>query len=166
MNAFIRAISSFSRASADEAAPCAPRVHAGNPCSSRRSHERPAADLGDSGDDSVEEEAVVRDEDDGVRILREILLEPVARFQVEVVGRFVEQQQAGTSEQQLRQRNPHLPAARKVSVGLPRSSCEKPRPRAAPSRSSDRCCSPPRGGTSPEVRCTRPASLRVPESSG
>ena len=72
----------------------------------------PQPDLGDPGDDRVEEEAIVRDEDHGVRIAREVLLEPVARVEVEVVRRFVEQQQAGASEQQLGERDAHLPAAR------------------------------------------------------
>ena len=69
--------------------------------------------VGDARDDRVEEVAIVRDEDDGVRIRAEILLEPVARFEIEVIGRLVEQQQVRTAEQQLGERDAHLPAAGK-----------------------------------------------------
>ena len=72
----------------------------------------PEVHLGDPRDDRVEEVAVVRDEDDGVRVVVEVLLEPVARLEVEVVGRLVEQQQVGAREQQLGERDAHLPAAR------------------------------------------------------
>ncbi len=51
------------------------------------------------------------DEDDGVRVVGEIFLQPVARLEIEMVRRFVEEQQARTSEQKLRQRDAHLPAA-------------------------------------------------------
>ena len=68
-------------------------------------------EIGDARDDRVEEVAVVRDEDDRVRIGAEILLEPVARLEIEVVGRLVEQQQVRTAEQQLGERDAHLPAA-------------------------------------------------------
>ena len=53
----------------------------------------------------------MRDEDDGVRIGVQVLLEPVARLEIEMVGRLVEQQQVRLAEQQLGQRDPHLPAA-------------------------------------------------------
>ena len=73
--------------------------------------DRPQRDIGDARDDGVEEEAVVRDEDHRVRIGDEILLEPVARVEIEMVRRLVEQQQRRAPEQQLRERDPHLPAA-------------------------------------------------------
>ena len=73
--------------------------------------ERAQPDLGDPRHDRVEEEAIVRDEDHGVRIVREVFLQPVARVEVEVVRRLVEQQQAGATEQQLGERDAHLPAA-------------------------------------------------------
>ena len=74
--------------------------------------QRAQADVGDARDDGVEEEAIVRDEDDGVRIVGEILLEPVAGLEIEVVRRLVEQQQTGPAEQELGERDAHLPAAR------------------------------------------------------
>ena len=43
----------------------------------------------------------------------EILLEPVTGLEIEVVGRFVEQQQVGLIEQQLGEGDAHLPAAGK-----------------------------------------------------
>ena len=59
----------------------------------------------------VQEVAVVRDQDEGIRISAQVLFEPVARFQVEVVGGLVEQQQVRLFEQQFGQRDAHLPAA-------------------------------------------------------
>jgi len=40
---------------------------------------------------NVEKVAVVRDQHEGVRIVLEILFQPVARFEIEMVRRFVEQ---------------------------------------------------------------------------
>ncbi len=54
----------------------------------------------------------MRDQDDRVRVGREVFLQPVAGFEIEMVRRLVEQQQARASEQQLRERDTHLPAAR------------------------------------------------------
>ena len=73
--------------------------------------DRPQAQVGDAGDDGVEEEAVVRDQDDGARVLVQVLLEPVAGVEVEMVGRLVEQEQARPLQQQLGERDAHLPAA-------------------------------------------------------
>jgi hypothetical protein len=53
----------------------------------------------------------VRDEDDGVGVLGEVLLKPVARVEIEVVRRLVEEQEAGPAEQQPGKSNAHLPAA-------------------------------------------------------
>ena len=73
--------------------------------------QRPQPDLGDLRDHAVEEVAIVRDQHHRVRIVDEELLQPVARLEVEVVGRLVEQQQPGPAEQQLGQCDAHLPAA-------------------------------------------------------
>ncbi len=80
--------------------------------------QRAQVQVGDPGDDRVEEVAIVRDQDDRVRVGRQVFLEPVARVEIEVVGRLVEQQQAGPPEQQLGQRDAHLPAARERLGGL------------------------------------------------
>ena len=67
--------------------------------------------VGDVRDDGVEEVAIVRNQDHRVRIGDEVFLEPVARVEIEMVGRLVEQQQIGLAQQQLRKRQAHLPAA-------------------------------------------------------
>ena len=66
-------------------------------------------DLGDAVADLVEEEAVVGDEDDREGVPREVLLQPVARLDVQVVGRFVEQEHVRLHEEEPGQGDPHLP---------------------------------------------------------
>ena len=70
-------------------------------------------------DGHVEKIAVVRDKDVAEGIVGEIVLEPVARFQIEMICGLVQQQKIRLGEQQLGQRNAHLPAAREL-IGLPR----------------------------------------------
>ena len=70
--------------------------------------------LHDAAHGDIEEIAVVRDQHEGVRVIGQIVFEPVAGFQIEVVGGFVEQQQVGLFEQQFGQRDAHLPAAGKL----------------------------------------------------
>jgi hypothetical protein len=72
--------------------------------------ERPQGQVGDARHHRIKKIAIVRHENDGVRVPGQIAFEPVARVQVEVVGRLVEQKEVGTAEEQLRQRNPHLPS--------------------------------------------------------
>ena len=67
----------------------------------------------------VEKIPVVRDQHERIRIIVEIVLEPIARFQIKMVRRFIQQQQVWLLQQQLRQRDTHLPAARKL-FRLPR----------------------------------------------
>ena len=55
--------------------------------------------------------SIVGYENHRVRIGGEIGFEPVARLQIEVIRRLVEQEQIGLTEQELGQREPHLPAA-------------------------------------------------------
>ena len=62
-------------------------------------------------DGDVEEVAVVRDEDEGVLVVGQVLLEPVARFEVEVVRGLVEEQQRGLLQKEFGERDAHLPAA-------------------------------------------------------
>ena len=68
-------------------------------------------DLDDAIHRDVEKVAVVRDQHVGEGILQQIFLEPVAGFEIEMVGRLVEQQQVRLRQQQLGQCNAHLPAA-------------------------------------------------------
>ena len=49
----------------------------------------------------VKEIPVVRNEYKGMRIGGEVVLQPVPRFQIEMIGGFVEQQQVGLLQQQL-----------------------------------------------------------------
>ncbi len=72
--------------------------------------ELPQMNVGDPRHDRIEEVAIVRDENHGEGIRAEIFLEPVARLEIEMVRRLVEQQEVRPAEQQLRQRDPHLPA--------------------------------------------------------
>ena len=73
----------------------------------------------------------MRDEDDRVRIVGEVFLEPVARLEIEMVRRLVEQQQT-----RARPSSSFASAMRicqppeNVSLGLSRSSGEKPSPRS------------------------------------
>ena len=55
----------------------------------------------------------MRDQDHSVRIFDQVRLEPVARLEIQVVRRLVQEQQVRLAEQELRQGDPHLPAARK-----------------------------------------------------
>ena len=84
--------------------------------------DRAQREVRDARDDRVEKEPVVRDENHGVGIRNQERFEPVARVEVEVVRRLVEQQERRPAEQQLGQRDAHLPAAgerfdRLVEVG-------------------------------------------------
>ncbi len=54
----------------------------------------------------VQHGAVVRDDDKGVRRTGEIAFEPLARLDVEVILRFIEQQQIGLFEQHKREHEP------------------------------------------------------------
>ena len=64
-----------------------------------------AVHLADPGRDLVEERAVVGDDDEGAWPLREAVLEPLDSTDVEVVGRFVEGEDVGLSEQRPRERD-------------------------------------------------------------
>ena len=69
------------------------------------------AHLRDALHGGVQEVAVVGDEHDGSRVVREVLLEPVAGRQVEVVRGLVHEQQVRPRQKQLGERDAHLPAA-------------------------------------------------------
>ncbi len=68
-------------------------------------------DFRDLVDHHVEKITVVRNQHQGVRIIVQIFFQPVARFEIEMVRRLVQQQQVWFLQQQLGQRQPHLPAA-------------------------------------------------------
>jgi len=68
-------------------------------------------------------------EDDGERVGVQVFLEPVARFEIEMVRRLVEQQQVRLAEQQLGERDAHLPAAGEMSrYSRGKSAVLNPRP--------------------------------------
>ena len=64
----------------------------------------------------IEQPAVVGNEQDRAGVVDEVLLDPHLRVDVEVVGRFVEQQNFGLLEEELRHRDAHLPTAGKLGA--------------------------------------------------
>ena len=75
------------------------------------------ADLDNAADKLVQELAIVRDDQDRAGVALQILLEPEQRFEVEVVGRLVQQQQVRLLRQQPRQVRAHHPAAAHLARG-------------------------------------------------
>jgi hypothetical protein len=73
--------------------------------------EPPPFELGDAPRVPVEKRPVVRDHEHRARVAGQRLLEPGDRGQVEVIRRLVEEQDLGTQQQELRQLDPHEPAA-------------------------------------------------------
>ena len=67
-------------------------------------------DVDDAVDDRIEEVAVVRNQHQRALIALEPLLQPDDGIQIQVVGRFIEQQQIGAAEQGLGQVQAHAPA--------------------------------------------------------
>ena len=68
-------------------------------------------DLDNLVDGHVEKIAVVRDQHESIGIVAEVFFQPVAGFEIKMVGGLVQQQQVGLLQQQLDQRDAHLPAA-------------------------------------------------------
>ncbi len=92
----------------------------------------PARDLDRTIGHAVQKVAVVRDQDDSARIVCQVILEPVARLEVEMVGRLVEHQKFRAAHQQFRQRDTHPDAAGKLGhvareVGLTEAQPEQHR---------------------------------------
>ena len=65
----------------------------------------------DMADGAVQQVAIMADDDDGMGIALQIAFQPQRAFKIQIVGRFVQQQQVGLREQHPRQRHPHPPAA-------------------------------------------------------
>ena len=74
-------------------------------------------DLGHAVHHIVHEGAVVGHHDDRARIAAQKALEPLHRLQIKMVGGLVEQQHLGIADEQLRQRDAHLPAAGELGGG-------------------------------------------------
>ena len=58
--------------------------------------------------DLVEKMAVMRNDDDGVFEIHQIVFQPAHRLDVEVIGRLVQKQHVGIAEERLRQKDAHL----------------------------------------------------------
>ena len=63
--------------------------------------------------DGIEQVAVMADDEDRRRIAGEIIDQPERAFEIEIIGRLVEQQQVGRRKQHRRERDAHPPAAGK-----------------------------------------------------
>ena len=77
--------------------------------------ERAAVDLDDLVDDAVHELAVVAGHQQRAIVALEKLFEPDQAFEIEMVAWLVEQHRIGPHQQNSRQRDTHLPAARKLA---------------------------------------------------
>ena len=75
------------------------------------------AEVQNGPDRAIEKLAVVADDQHGVRIVGQILLQPECTFQVEVVGGLVEQQQIGLGEQHRAECDAHAPTAGELGTG-------------------------------------------------
>src|SRR5207253_3379616 len=69
------------------------------------------ANLDNAADKLIEELAVVRDDENRSGIRFEVILKPKQRFEIEMVGRFVEQQEVRFLREQAPQMRAHDPAA-------------------------------------------------------
>ena len=86
--------------------------------------------LDGTGGDVVQEAAVVGNEHQGAPVVLQIILEPFYGFDVEVVGRLVEQQHIRGMEEYLGKFYPHVPAlaeglGRTVEVRVPEAEAEE-----------------------------------------
>ena len=77
----------------------------------------PVLEGGDVVDAGVHEGAVVADDQHGALVGGDEAAEPLDALEVEVVGGLVEQQQVGSAQEQLGERDAHLPAARELGAG-------------------------------------------------
>ena len=71
----------------------------------------------DVADAGVEQFAIVADDQHGMRIAPEIIVEPESALEIEIVGRLVEQQEVRLREQDGGERHAHAPAAREGRAG-------------------------------------------------
>src|SRR5207248_1780445 len=67
--------------------------------------------LDDAPDQLIQKLAIVRDHDNRARIILKIFLEPLERFEIEMVRRFVEKKKIRFHHQQPREMRAHDPAA-------------------------------------------------------
>ena len=74
-------------------------------------HQFRVRDLDDAADKLIQKFAIVRDHDNRARISSQIFLEPLKRFEIEMIRRFVEQKEVGFHHEQPREMSAHDPAA-------------------------------------------------------
>src|SRR6266404_3401835 len=65
----------------------------------------------------IEQIAVMADDDHRARIVREMVFKPQRAFEIEIVGRLVQQQEIGSPKQRGGERDAHSPAAGKFRTG-------------------------------------------------
>ena len=75
-------------------------------------------ELGDAFHDLVHKDAVVGNGHERTAIVGEPVFQPLHALCVEMVGRFVEEQDVGARQQQPGQRDAHLPSAGELSAGF------------------------------------------------
>src|SRR5436309_8005922 len=68
-------------------------------------------DLDDAADELIQKFAIVRDHDNRAGISSQIFLEPLKRFEIEMIRRFVEQKEVGLHYEQAREMSAHDTAA-------------------------------------------------------
>ena len=71
---------------------------------------------GDVVDAGVHEGAVVADDKDGAVVVRDKAAKPLDAFEIQVVGRLVQKQQVRMAQEELGERDAHLPAARELGA--------------------------------------------------
>ncbi len=76
-----------------------------------------AVEMQNRADRAVQEVAVMADDEDGVGVACEEVLQPDRAFEIEIVGRLVEQQDVGPREEHRGERHAHPPAAGEVRAG-------------------------------------------------
>ena len=101
----------------------------------------PEMDVGDPRHDRVEEVAIVRDENHRVRVGAQVFLEPVARLEIEMVRRLVQQQEVRPARGAAWRARSASASRLKTSRTDARSLRARTRVRAARSRCADPCCS-------------------------
>src|SRR5439155_2887742 len=74
-------------------------------------HQFRMRDLDDAADKLIQKLAIVRDHDNRAWISSQIFLEPLKRFEIEMIRRFVEQKEVGFHYEQAREMRAHDPAA-------------------------------------------------------
>ena len=71
---------------------------------------------GDVVDAGVHEGAVVADDEDGAVVVCDKAAQPLDAFEIQVVGGLVQKQQVGMAQEELGERDAHLPAARELGT--------------------------------------------------